>query len=1038
MSTAAYGALRLCDASLAEWSRATSSLMASLCSFDPHQRRAALEALPYFPTELMVDYDRPHNQLWIGGIAGEPDDVHLAAVRCMDRILFREDFVCGLPKLLYESWNFVVDRVLDVHEPRAFWQPALCLLTKLFQRVFGPADATDVTDTADAVDEDEHYFAPDEMRAALTQVAQHVWHALAPHAGTVAGALERLPDRDLAPCLLGATTLLVLNALADGAGDARERLKAFADSTLLRACRSLDTACCAAGVRALLRAAAVVPQPHYGVAALEAVCVLARAAAAPRDVRDALALLVELLPATTEAQALAALPVAVETAAKLPARKERVACLVRACRAAVLEGARPVAHEEPLKQFLAAVPFAEDKKDKDKDKDKTGNADELLVALVTVFGEVLDARTEEGAALCVVLLEATHACLAHAGCDRECAVDAWLRWAFRLLRVLADLSSSSSSSSSLSSSSSATAAVKALRGRADAVLAAIVPRVADVASDALAVEAVYLLATFLPYGAATTEADAQPLLAVLRRRFLRLDELDAHTAAADRAHFAGALAFADTHPRPEPVQLRGALAALVVLAARAPRLAAPVGALLSRLSFVYQLEPRTVAEANATRTARSAVLTARLRVLGFGARTPSAAAARAAAAAPTHMLVVPEPAAVWDDAYYLGVASAALAASAMAPQGPSAAVLVSGESDAYAVRMAHQLDAARRTVTVFVVVTNVTALPQLGGTLTLEPSASLRPAHAPRGRTLTQALLRTAPYASRRMRFELALTCFAPTAVCARLSLALPKPGTAATAGDSTTTTGRTSSVARTQSRVAMPAISSTGATSGAAAAAAAAAAQSPAASGRRGSGGGTASLRQKAAGVTAAGAAGADADADGRAEAAALWPDVYTEPHVVAPFELVRPHAVPAPAFDACWAGCDTTARHCFALAARGGAALDEAAWTRARTALLAHTPARLHVHEVARHAWAHGTHVHAAYAFASWFDDVFAMHVFGRHSSSTTGSSSSGTARVCVELRCTRSCALRGFTAVALQRALFADIDDDIDVSVVSDDSP
>ena len=167
VSTAAYGALPLCDASLAEWARITSSLMASLCSFDPQQRRAALEALPFFPTELMVDYDRPHNQLWIGGIAGEPDDVHLAAVRCMDRILFREDFVCGLPKLLYESWNFVVDRVLDIHaEPRAFWQPALCLLSKLFQRVFGTTEA-DADADADP-DEDAHYFSPDEMRAALT------------------------------------------------------------------------------------------------------------------------------------------------------------------------------------------------------------------------------------------------------------------------------------------------------------------------------------------------------------------------------------------------------------------------------------------------------------------------------------------------------------------------------------------------------------------------------------------------------------------------------------------------------------------------------------------------------------------------------------------------------------------------------------------------------------------------------------------------------------------------------------------------------
>lgn len=188
-------------------------------------------------------------------------------------------------------------------------------------------------------------------------------------------------------------------------------------------------------------------------------------------------------------------------------------------------------------------------------------------------------------------------------------------------------------------------------------------------------------------------------------------------------------------------------------------------------------------------------------------------------------------------------------------------------------------------------------------------------------------------------------------------------------------------------------------------------------------------SLRQKA-------AAPADADADGRAEAAALWPAVYTEPHAVAPFELVRPHAVPEPVFAACWACCDTTARFCYALVPRSGgggssSVLDAAAWNRAKTALLARAPQRLHVHEVARSEWAGGTHFHAAYSFASWFDDVFAMHVFGAHTAA-----GAGTARVCVELRCTHSCALRGFTAVTLQRALFADVDY-ADIDVVSCDS-
>ena len=988
--TAAYGALRLCDATLAEWSRITSPLMASLCSFDPQQRRAALEALPFFPTELMVDYDRPHNQLWIGGIGGEPDDVHVAAVRCMDRILFREDFVCGLPKLLYESWNFVVDRVLDYAEPRPFWQPALCLLSKLFRRVFGPArtpaDEKEKKDddkeenedeSSNEEEEEEHYFEPEEMRTALEQVAQHVWQALAPHASAVAGALERLQDAELAPCLSGITTLLVLNALAEGA-PAAERLKAFADSTLLRACRSLDAGCCRAGVRALLRAASAVPQPHYGVAALEAVCVLARAASAQRDVRDALELLIELLPATTEAQALAALPAAVETASKLHSRRERVSYLVRACRAALLTGARPVAREEPLREFFATVPPS------------AAGADELLLALVTVFNDVLDGATTgnnndataTAMALCVVLLEATPACLEHAGDESECAVDAWLRWAFRLLRVLTD--------------AGAGADTEALRKRAGAVLEQLVPRVAGVASDALAAEAVYLLAAFLPYGAATTEADAQPLLGVLRRRFLRLDELEAHTAAADRAHFAGALAFAATHPRPAPVQLPAALAALVVLAARAPRLAGPVGALLSRLSFLYQLEPRTVAEANAHSTTLRAVLTARLRVLGFSSRATGADTA-SAAAAPARMLVVPEPCSVWDDAYYLGVASAS--ASDATTSCPSRAVLVSGQSDLFAVRTAHQLDAARRTVTVFVVLTNVSALPQLGGTLTLEPTASLRPRACTRT-ALTQALLRTAPHTSRRMRFELALTCFAPTAVCARIALAVPKPGSATTGDNNTTTT------ARTGSRVAMPSISSAGTTG---TATGAPQGTGLTASARRGSGGsaGTMSLRQKAAGAAAA---AQDADADGRAEAPARWPAVYTAMHAVAPFELVRPHAVPAHVFDAGWARGDTTARYCYTFAAHDGDA-----WTRAKEALLSRAPARLHVHEVARREWARGTHFHAAYSFASWFDDVFAMHLFG----ACAGSS----ARVRVELRCSRSSALRGFSAVTLQQALFAD---------------
>ena len=166
-------------------------------------------------------------------------------------------------------------------------------------------------------------------------------------------------------------------------------------------------------------------------------------------------------------------------------------------------------------------------------------------------------------------------------------------------------------------------------------------------------------------------------------------------------------------------------------------------------------------------------------------------------------------------------------------------------------------------------------------------------------------------------------------------------------------------------------------------------------------------SLRQKAAGAAAA---AQDADADGRAEAPARWPAVYTAMHAVAPFELVRPHAVPAHVFDAGWARGDTTARYCYTFAAHDGDA-----WTRAKEALLARAPARLHVHEVARREWARGTHFHAAYSFASWFDDVFAMHLFGACAGSP--------ARVRVELRCSRSSALRGFSAVTLQQALFAD---------------
>jgi hypothetical protein len=418
-----------------------------------------------------------------------------------------------------------------------------------------------------------------------------------------------------------------------------------------------------------------------------------------------------------------------------------------------------------------------------------------------------------------------------------------------------------------------------------------------------------------------------PLLSVLKSAFLRMEEFDKYAVAVSKARRSGKLAHVSQIDRPRPVQLQAALHCLVVLASRAPTLVQSVYPVVDEYARHF-VDDRAMAEK---------LQSLRYRVYSLKSATlsdQSSPSCTTHLASASELLEVPFMSRD-DDALLVAIARAVSRSSPLCCAPTSSYETITGESDMLAISVAHRTNPTIRRLTLFVRVTNATALAIAGGMIYLLTPEHVRPwrEDAPQ---FAESILRTEPHGTRQLTLTTMITRFAPVRIVFRIAVSVPKP--------------EPEEEEEQQPKKTRPAGSATTPT--------------PATAGP--------TLGKPR---TPSSTSRDTNESEAEAEEAELWPDIYTEPHDIDPFELVDPLPLSQAQFAAVWPRMPASVVDDYSVPAASGLRAD----------MLASRLAGLPMSLVASRWWGSGTCFELSYAFVSWFDDVFGLVVTGRQSAKT-----------------------------------------------------
>jgi len=294
-------------------------------------------------------------------------------------------------------------------------------------------------------------------------------------------------------------------------------------------------------------------------------------------------------------------------------------------------------------------------------------------------------------------------------------------------------------------------------------------------------------------------------------------------------------------------------------------------------------------------------------------------------------------------------------------------------------------------LTLFVKVTNASLFPQLGGSFSLETPHNMLPWSPESGfiadttresstsDTLCESITKLDPICSQTLRFAMQFTRFAPTRLIGRVSVAIAK-NKPVSSDPSRIVQGRIMSISSSDSLK-----------------------PSPATTPRKPS-------EQK------------PSEPVDAVESVTLWPEIFTEPYVLSPFELTDPLPMPSNAFNFVWARFPESRIDIYMIQPTMKCS-SEKLTMEAFQAIAHHTMDKLetqcNMSRIGSVQWGCDRSFHACYSFVSWFDDVFGVHVHGCYHPLENY------AQITLELRSSSLAALSAITPALLQKALFADLD-------------
>jgi len=681
----------------------------------------------------------------------------------------------------------------------------------------------------------------------------------------------------------------------------------------------------------------------------------------------------------------------VEAASSFPDRTDRMFLLERICRACVNEGIRPFRDPEVISALFTQpflVPFYKDT--------PIRIADELTVALVHTMSEAgcceHQSETTELEA-CLAFAEKTWHILTCSPADSVFAGDAWLRWITKLFTTLFDDSKESSEDKKISS----------LRERATKLLADMHAELPSVNNSVLAIGLIYIITCFTPTKNLSSIDNCQPFYSVLCNRFMRLEDLENWASTCETARSSGLIISSQQprgspYARPVPKLLQSVSHCLCTLCSRSPQLAGPIDKALEQFLTYFESDPKNkynkydvCYEQKNVNSLVVPVIQSTRRAIAIAAASEGKTMCRKFPHS-MHLTVSPVLT-LEDDFLWLGVAAArsnrAVARSSIFD--PTPEVLVTGKSDIFAVTFSHILNRALNRMTLFVKVTNGTLYPQLGGSFALETPQNMLPwtrnfstldSKESSSTMLSESIMKLEPVCSQTLRFSMKFTRFAPTRMVGRVSVAIAKNVPAREPPP--ITQGRIMSISSVDMKV-------------------------------------TPATPVHLPNTPRKQSEQRPPETPDPVEDTSKWPELFTEPYILSPFELTDPLPLHPHVFDFVWNRFPVSRVDIFVIQTLmndPSTKMDAETFAMLSQQILEKLEKQCNMYHVGKMQWGGDRSFHSWYSFVSWFDDVFGVHVHGHHHPLENYM------QISIELRSSSLPALSAISPALIQNALFADL--------------
>eukprot|EP00727_Mastigamoeba_balamuthi_P005434 m51a1_g151 TSET complex, TPLATE subunit (975) ;mRNA; r:478065-482042 len=740
---AAYALFPYCTAHLTDWNEATAVLAGDLCSFDVGLRVASLGALPSFPLTLLLDRetDAP-GQLWIGGAKDEPHEVHSAALAALRQIVFESTFL-NMPNLMYDSWNYIVERAL---EPGELSGQALGIISGLFaarNRAVPPG-----SECAGDVDEETP------LHESLAMPAEHVASALLPHVSLLVENVSGLPDSDKSQCVYALTHLMVLSVRADDSNVLEVRMydvpSTYAPTEtrggVLKAIlryflvwiESTDSALVFAVAKSLLELAQLYPLslPEWTTTSISALTNLLRKDS-PETNKEVLDVLLPAISQVSYTYWNAPAVLIVQTIENEPDRTTRMVLLMelfeRGSQAAVV-GRAP-------RSWLLQLLFNEYLGQLWKDEKHVLFCEEILAVAVEHFSKFVDIDPTE----CSKLAEMAIGCLSWNVKNHRFPLELFLRFFHRVMVSLA------------AKSEYPVRLFEILRGE-------VFQSLTKLQSDWIAILVIFIITRHLPSTDLETGDRGIMLLSLLKGSFLKMDEFDKYNANVVRLRNSGRIASVSSIPKPAPIQFSATLQCLLLLASRVPVLVQTIFAVVDEFSRHFE-------DDNQMQEMCSSL---KLRVYSLKS-VPVPLKEPPHLLFPTVCECLGNPVGSReDDGFLISLAQATnpferydcLKSIKVSP-----GEVISGDSDVFRVTVNHIVNPLMSRVTLHVKIANTSPLSVTGCKLLVSYPEHMDPLLDTSSGVVSQSVLPMQPYASREFSFPFAIKYFAPLRLSIRLSV---------------------------------------------------------------------------------------------------------------------------------------------------------------------------------------------------------------------------------------------------------------------------